>query len=106
MLLNHHQKLTVILVLTLQLWNESAALSYIRSDRSIPHTSVRFTAPLLEEGFPPAVNEYKSGENKKKPLLLYLPGAYNIYIKSDLYMPTLFSHSSYKHIMYTFVILI
>lgn len=82
MLLNHHQKLTVILVLTLQLWNESAALSYIRSDRSIPHTSVRFTAPLLEEGFPPAVNEYKSGENKKKPLLLYLPGAYNIYIKN------------------------
>ena len=55
------------------------------SFQSIDQSHVRFTAPLLDEGYTHAVNEYRSGEIKKKPLLLYLPGAFVIEIEGEGY---------------------
>lgn len=37
-------------------------------------SSVSFSSPLLDAGYPPAVTEFKSNKLREKPLLVYLPG--------------------------------
>jgi len=39
-----------------------------------PKSNVKFLAPLLEAGYPPAVAEFKTNRLRDKPLLVYLPG--------------------------------
>jgi hypothetical protein len=39
---------------------------------------IRFTSPLLDHGYVPAVDKFISGETEKMPLLLYLPGKHQI----------------------------
>ena len=51
--------------------------------------TVSFTSPLLEAGYPPAVEEYKDGTLKTKPLLLYLPGFDGTVIAPFLQFPEL-----------------
>jgi pimeloyl-ACP methyl ester carboxylesterase len=38
------------------------------------YSTISFSSPLLDEGYPPTVQEYKNGTLGNKPLLLYLPG--------------------------------
>lgn len=44
------------------------------SNSAKSHPSVSFVSPLIEEGYPPVVHEYRLNTLKDKPLLLYLPG--------------------------------
>jgi pimeloyl-ACP methyl ester carboxylesterase len=37
-------------------------------------STISFSSPLLDEGYPPTVQEYKKGMLGNKPLLVYLPG--------------------------------
>jgi len=37
-------------------------------------STVQFSSPLLDAGYPPAVMEAEEGSNDNKPILLYLPG--------------------------------
>jgi len=37
-------------------------------------SNFQFSHPLVLEGYPPAVNEFKANDHLKKPMLLYLPG--------------------------------
>ena len=44
------------------------------SSQAVGTSAYKFSRPLLDEGYPPAVIEYENNEAKNKPLLLYLPG--------------------------------
>jgi len=50
---------------------------------------VRFTSPLLNYGYAPAVLEYENGTMEKKPLLLYLPGFDGTFLSPFLQFPEL-----------------
>ena len=50
---------------------------------------VTFASPLLDFGYPPAVEEYESDTLREKPLLLYLPGFDGTYICPFLQFPEL-----------------
>jgi len=50
---------------------------------------IMFSSPLLDEGYPPVVEEYEKGYLKKKPLLVYLPGFDGTSIAPFLQMPEL-----------------
>ena len=50
---------------------------------------VTFASPLLDFGYPPAVEEYESNALREKPLLLYLPGFDGTYICPFLQFPEL-----------------
>jgi pimeloyl-ACP methyl ester carboxylesterase len=69
---------TEIMVLSLKQYTETPD-SRVRD--------IRFCSPLLEEGYPPAVEEYEDGTLSKKPLLLYLPGFDGTYLAPFLQLP-------------------
>lgn len=50
---------------------------------------IRFSSPLLEEGYPPAVEEDEADTLKEKPLLVYLPGFDGTYMAPFLQLPEL-----------------
>ena len=50
---------------------------------------VKFISPLLEYGYKPAVESFESGDNLKKPLLLYLPGFDSTFLSPFLQFPEL-----------------
>ncbi|KAL3936002.1 MAG: hypothetical protein SGBAC_008587 [Bacillariaceae sp.] len=52
-------------------------------------TDVQFRAPLMDYGYPPAVNELREGSLSQKPILLYLPGFDGTYICPFLQFPEL-----------------
>ena len=58
-------------------------------DTDKSHQHVRFTSPLLQYGYPPAVLECESGVLDKKPLLLYLPGFDGTFLSPFLQFPEL-----------------
>lgn len=68
---------------------QTESLGNLDADKreSLPY--VRFTSPLLEYGYPPAVLEYESGALQKKPLLLYLPGFDGTFLSPFLQFPEL-----------------
>ena len=49
----------------------------------------RFASPLLEFGYPPAVQEFKEGLDSEKPLLLYIPGFDGTYLSAFFQYPEL-----------------
>jgi pimeloyl-ACP methyl ester carboxylesterase len=49
----------------------------------------RFCSPLLEEGYPPVVDEYETGAVEQKPLLIFLPGFDGTYMTLFLQLPEL-----------------
>ena len=52
----------------------TTALSAPAQFKAIGRSSYKFSRPLLDEGYPPAVIEYENHLMDCKPLLLYLPG--------------------------------
>eukprot|EP00559_Dactyliosolen_fragilissimus_P006268 CAMPEP_0184871322 /NCGR_PEP_ID=MMETSP0580-20130426/40652_1 /TAXON_ID=1118495 /ORGANISM="Dactyliosolen fragilissimus" /LENGTH=151 /DNA_ID=CAMNT_0027373965 /DNA_START=120 /DNA_END=572 /DNA_ORIENTATION=- len=52
-------------------------------------SKISFESPLLEEGYPPTVNEYKDGKLQRKPLLIYLPGFDGTLVAPFLQFPEL-----------------
>jgi pimeloyl-ACP methyl ester carboxylesterase len=58
-------------------------------DTSKRKRRVRFLSPLLEYGYPPAVEDYESGDLDDKPLLLYLPGFDGTFLAPFLQFPEL-----------------
>jgi pimeloyl-ACP methyl ester carboxylesterase len=63
-------------------------VSTLAGDEERPRT-VKFEAPLLQEGYPPAVQEYEKGELTKKPLFVYLPGFDGTWMAPFLQFPEL-----------------
>uniref|UniRef100_A0A7S2Y5Z5 AB hydrolase-1 domain-containing protein n=1 Tax=Entomoneis paludosa TaxID=265537 RepID=A0A7S2Y5Z5_9STRA len=55
---------------------------------SRPH-DVEFISPLLKYGYKPAVDAWESGEDVKKPILLYLPGFDGTFLSPFLQFPEL-----------------
>lgn len=49
----------------------------------------RFSSPLLEQGYPPVVEEYEQGTLQEKPLLVYLPGFDGTWMAPFLQLPEL-----------------
>lgn len=49
----------------------------------------RFASPLIEFGYPPAVEEYRQNRTNDKPLLLYLPGFDQTYLSAFFQYPEL-----------------
>ena len=49
----------------------------------------RFASPLLEFGYPPAVQEFQQGNSSQKPLLLYIPGFDGTYLSAFFQYPEL-----------------
>ncbi|KAI2502364.1 alpha/beta hydrolase [Fragilaria crotonensis] len=49
----------------------------------------RFCSPLLEEGYPPVVDECETGAVEQKPLLIFLPGFDGTYMTLFLQLPEL-----------------
>lgn len=49
----------------------------------------RFCSPLLEEGYPPVVEEYETGAVMQKPLLVFLPGFDGTFMTLFLQLPEL-----------------
>ena len=52
-------------------------------------STVSWCSPLLEEGYPPAVSEFKSNTLREKPLLIYLPGYDGTLLAPFLQLPEL-----------------
>lgn len=50
---------------------------------------VNFAAPLLDYGYPPAVQDFRDGSLSSKPILLYLPGFDGTYICPFMQFPEL-----------------
>jgi pimeloyl-ACP methyl ester carboxylesterase len=55
------------------------------------NSDYRFASPLLEFGYPPAVQEFEAGLHVEKPLLLYIPGFDATYLSAFFQYPELHS---------------
>ena len=67
-------------------WRNALADSDLTLDRV---RDARFCSPLLEEGYPPAVEEYETGTVDQKPLLVFLPGFDGTFLTIFLQLPEL-----------------
>ena len=56
-----------------------------------PEYDIRYASPLLEFGYPPAVNNFEEGTTSSKPLLLYVPGFDGTYLSAFFQYPELHS---------------
>eukprot|EP00545_Synedropsis_sp_CCMP1620_P004928 CAMPEP_0119011456 /NCGR_PEP_ID=MMETSP1176-20130426/5691_1 /TAXON_ID=265551 /ORGANISM="Synedropsis recta cf, Strain CCMP1620" /LENGTH=467 /DNA_ID=CAMNT_0006964291 /DNA_START=47 /DNA_END=1450 /DNA_ORIENTATION=+ len=70
-------------------WKSTGCLHSTARDDSNRMRDIQFSSPLLEEGYPPAVEEYEAGTLKKKPLLVYLPGFDGTWMAPFLQLPEL-----------------
>jgi pimeloyl-ACP methyl ester carboxylesterase len=77
-------------------WNNNkhtpaVSLHSTTTDDSTPERvqDIRFDSPLLEEGYPPTVEEEESGLLQEKPLLIYLPGFDGTWMAPFLQLPEL-----------------
>lgn len=61
-----------------------------------PQSYVQFESPLLEAGYPPAVNEYETNTRYQKPLLVYLPGFDGTLLAPFLQFPELHTEFDVK----------
>lgn len=62
---NTHAFLTIKSTLT---ENRSNEIQHLHESKVV------FSSPLLDEGYPPTIKEYRDGTILNKPLLVYLPG--------------------------------
>ena len=56
-----------------------------------PKNDIRFASPLIEFGYPPAVEDLEDGYTSSKPLLLYIPGFDGTYLSAFFQYPELHS---------------
>ncbi|CAB9499879.1 expressed unknown protein [Seminavis robusta] len=61
------------------------------SDPQKGNMDIRFASPLLEFGYPPAVEDFEQGKTTEKPLLLYVPGFDGTYLSAFFQYPELHS---------------
>lgn len=52
----------------------SSTNGFSSSGSTKANSLIHFVSPLMEEGYPPVIHEYRLNELKDKPLLIYLPG--------------------------------
>jgi pimeloyl-ACP methyl ester carboxylesterase len=75
--------------------NKALEASYDETTGRRNNSDYRFASPLLEFGYPPAVEEFlqeDSSRLKQKPLLLYLPGFDGTYLSAFFQYPELQSN--------------